>query len=149
MTQLIVIRHGAQVHAGYGDDALKVLSEEGRITQRKVAMKLKEEGVTPTLILTSPLIRAVQSAEILGEVLEAPVEEEAALGAEFDEEALLNRLPPPEKGETLIMVGHMPTLADFVERLVGERVLPHGIGKSGVVKLLFPKEIGWGKAQLV
>lgn len=145
-TKLIVIRHAAPVSNGHADDALKTLSKEGRQAQRKLAEKLKAEGAIPKLILTSPLIRAVQSADILGEILQVPVQEEPALGEEFNEKVLLDHIPSPEHEETLALVGHMPTLAAFVEKLVGKRVLPDGIGKSGAVILEFEDQIGWGKA---
>ncbi len=146
-TRLIVIRHAAPVSNGHADDALKTLSKEGRLAQLKLAERLKAEGIIPKIIFTSPLIRAVQSAEILGEFLHVPVQEEPALGEYFDEAVILDHLPSPEHEETIALVGHMPTLAMLVEKLAGSRVLPDGIAKSGAVILEFEDKIGWGQAK--
>lgn len=142
-TKLIITRHGDPINEGYADE-LKPLSEKGRLMQRKMAESLKNGGIQPALILTSPLLRAIQSAEILSVVLQVPFVEEPALGVDFDEEVILNRL---KQSDTLLLVGHMPTLVFLVEKLVGARVLPQGIAKSGVVMLTLD-EIGWGKASL-
>jgi phosphohistidine phosphatase len=131
--KLIVIRHGAYTSDGS-------LSVEGRLAIGELANRLQGEGIKR--IYTSPLLRAVQSAEIIGEALQVPVEEEPALGDDFQEEVLLERIV-----ETIALVGHMPTLAHLVERLVGARVLPHGIGKGGCVILTFEGQIGWGQAK--
>lgn len=143
ISRLIVIRHGKPLSDGFAEDGLRPLSNEGRIVQRQMAERLKALGISPGLILTSPLLRAVQSAEIVGEVFEAPVEEESALGEEFDAEVVLGRILP---GKTIAIVGHMPTLPQLVEKLVGKPVLPDGICKSGMVILSFKDKIGWGKA---
>lgn len=142
-TKLIVTRHADQINDGYAEDELKPLSQKGRHMQRQMAERLRSEGIQPSLILASPLLRAVQSAEILSEVLQTPFVLEPALGVDFDEDVILSRLQP---NETVLLVGHMPTLVFLVEKLVGARVLPNGIGKSGVVRLTLD-EIGWGMAR--
>ena len=135
-TRLIIMRHGAQDHSGR-------LTEEGRQKHRQSAERLKELGIKLDLILTSPLIRAVQSAEILAEVLPAPIVVETGLGEDFDQEIILALIP---QNQTIALVGHMPTLADLAEKLAGAPLLPHGLHKSEAILLTFPDKIDWGKA---
>ncbi len=148
-TRLIAIRHGKPKSDGYAEDALRPLSEEGEAIQRRVTEELKGHGLKPTMILTSPLLRALQTAEVISEIFKIPVYEDPALGVEFDGDALLDSLPAPEFNETVVLVGHAPTLAQFVEKLVGAEVLPHGLAKSSAAVIDFHDEIGIGKAKFV
>lgn len=73
MKKLIVVRHGS-----YGDNWC--LNEHGQMEINKLAQFLKshmhEESV---LILTSNMVRASQSAKILGDILNAPTKEDRIL----------------------------------------------------------------------
>lgn len=66
---IVLVRHGEAVPAT-GADGDRFLSAKGRMDTLSVARTLKKEGYVPTAILTSPLVRAVQTAEILAHVLD-------------------------------------------------------------------------------
>jgi phosphohistidine phosphatase len=129
---LYVLRHGpAQDHptAGGGDDA-RALTPEG-ITQTTAAARgLAKLIDPPDLILTSPKLRAVQTAAILGHVLDrtpqtAPV---LADGSPADILHQLAKLDTPR----VMIVGHEPTLSALVELLCcGESASEGGGGGGG------------------
>jgi phosphohistidine phosphatase len=122
--KLYVMRHGpAEEAAASGADADRALTPSGRERVRAVAKRLAEENEEPSSIITSPLVRAVQTAEIVafaskvgdrgGTVIVAP--ELAPAGKAL---ALARKLAC--KGERRVMfVGHEPDLSHLVEALVG------------------------------
>src|ERR671929_2162184 len=64
--QLYLVRHGIAVEGGDGiPDDFRVLSDKGRRRFQKTARTFGKRGRELDLILTSPLVRAVQTAEIL------------------------------------------------------------------------------------
>ena len=68
--KLIVVRHAAAVERSSDiSEETRFLTPEGRVFFRKTARTMLKNGVEPGLILTSPLLRAVQTADILAETL--------------------------------------------------------------------------------
>lgn len=145
-TQIIAIRHAKPESEGYAEDALRPLSDEGRVVQRKVCQEMLESGVKIDRILHSPLLRAQQTAEIVAEIFNAPIAPEPALGNAFDGEKLLKSLP---EGESIALVGHEPTLAGWVNEAVGETLLPYGLSKSGAAVISFGDQIEKGTATFI
>ncbi len=148
-TTVILIRHG-KPQTGEGTNRTDPpLSTEGETATRRVAMHLNKEGYKPDLILCSPLARAQQSAEIIAKVSPAPIQSIEALGGSFDQDALIAKLPPPNHDKTIYLVGHDPTLTLFAHNLVGQKVLPAGLSKSGSVVIEFSDQVALGKGRMV
>lgn len=143
MKTVIIIRHAAPLSEGYAEDALRSLSSEGISTQHLLAKQLQERGYLPDAIFSSPLVRAIQSAEILADAFGITVEEEEALGDAFDAKKLI-RLLQNSSAKTIYLVGHAPTLALFIDQLVGETVLPQGLSKSHAAIVTFADLIDFG-----
>ena len=144
-TTLLIIRHAKAAEGDYPDDTLRPLHEEGKQVHRQMMEQLKQQGYAPNKILCSPYLRARQAAEIAAEILGGTVEENNALGAEFDAEEILKQIPPPDTDQTLMLVGHEPTLSQLANALVGKICLPLGLSKSGTVVITFSKEIAFGQ----
>lgn len=148
-TTVILIRHG-KPQTGEGTNRTDpALSVEGESATRKVATHLDRQGYKPHLILCSPLARAKQSAEIIAKITPAPIQSTEALGGGFDQDTLIARLPSPSENQTVYMVGHDPTLTLFAHNLVGEKILPAGLSKSGSVVIEFTESVGLGKGRMV
>ncbi len=118
MTTLYIIRHGiAAEHGTYKSDRDRPLTGKGRQRTRQVAGQLAER-IHVALILTSPLVRAQQTAEIL---LEAGVGDRLAvsnhLAPDGDFQEWLSWLDQ-WSGEALAIVGHQPDLGQWAERLL-------------------------------
>lgn len=114
--QLILFRHGiAEDRAADGTDASRALTAEGVEKTRAAAAGLARLIERPDAILTSPKVRAMQTAQIVGEALGRPPEVLHALAGESVErvhQALARR-----REALLIAVGHEPTLSRLIERL--------------------------------
>src|SRR5271155_3406021 len=71
IVRLYIMRHGpAEDHAASGRDFDRALTASGRERVRDVARALVEGGEAPLVILTSPLVRALQTAEIVAGVVQ-------------------------------------------------------------------------------
>lgn len=111
--ELLIIRHAIaheRDRRRWRDDGARPLSPAGRKLSRKAAAGLKEFIKAPDRLLTSPLLRARQSAQILTEVAGWPQAQEATelLPAEAAA-AVLARLGK-ERGKRVAIVGHQPAL---------------------------------------
>ena len=112
--KVYVVRHGEAEEQRPGrPDAERELTREGRAQFEGVAAGLAALGIGLEKLLTSPLIRARQTAEILAEALKGPkpVEIEAlAPGGSF--EAVFRALREPS--QSVALVGHEPALGALV-----------------------------------
>ena len=102
-------------------DAERELTREGREEARIAGVALAKLGAKPNQVLTSPLVRARQTAELAA--VELKFSDEVAV---FDElrngrstAVLLRALKQFEGARELLLVGHMPSLADHVADLIG------------------------------
>jgi phosphohistidine phosphatase len=113
--QLYLVRHA---DATPGDpDELRPLSDEGREQARELGERLREDGVAPDVVLTSPLLRARQTGEALARAtgVTSEADERLAPGATADtvREALAGR------GESVVVVGHQPDCGRIAAALRG------------------------------
>ncbi|MDI9638358.1 phosphohistidine phosphatase SixA [Oscillatoria amoena NRMC-F 0135] len=141
--ELYLIRHGiAADREAYERDRDRPLTEEGRKKTQKVAKRLRSLDLNFDLILTSPLIRARQTAEILLSQHLAPLLQESEhLAPEGELQAWLawlNSKTAPQ-GQRLALVGHQPNLGDWTETLVwGTPKGAIAVKKAGVIGLELP-----------
>lgn len=132
--RLVLLRHGIAEETAGGSDADRALTGEGRKKAQEVCKALAGMDLGIERILTSPLIRAVQTAQVLKEALK--------LGKGVDEtKTLLPEARPTDlvqpinalKATCVALVGHEPQLSSFVSWAVGGGNFE--IRKSGVVVL--------------
>lgn len=133
--QLLLVRHGDAVEHGARTDGERWLTSKGRRVTRAVGEALREAGVTPARMLTSPLVRAVQTCEILAaaQSLEGPIEVLPALVPNGDPSQVILALDGIEDGEHVALVGHEPNLSALASELLGVEAPP--FEKSGVFAL--------------
>jgi phosphohistidine phosphatase len=122
--KLYFVRHAtaARKSTWRKDDDLRPLTRTGRARFRFAADSLIFAGVlSPQRILTSPLVRAVQSAAILGKALggDVPIEEEYRLGHSFDLDDLRVLLAQKPRVSRLAIVGHNPSMCEVLSQLTG------------------------------
>jgi phosphohistidine phosphatase len=99
--RLVLVRH-AEAAPGSPDD-LRALTDEGRAQARALGERLRDEGIRPDAVLSSPLLRAVQTAEALG-LGEPEADDRLAPGMTPD----TVRAVVAERGGTVVVVGHQP-----------------------------------------
>jgi len=120
-----IIRHGIAVDVGQQGvrtDAGRMLSEEGRTRTRQAAEGLKAIGVRPAAVWSSPLVRAVQTAEIMARELGAgvAVEKTDAMLPGSDPAELIVELARSGVSSVAV-VGHMPHVSDVASRMLAHR----------------------------
>jgi phosphohistidine phosphatase len=115
------------------DDRDRPLTDKGRKVQRDVSRFLRKHDLTPTLVLTSPWTRALQTAEILVEV--ARVGQPPVPCPPLAEDPDLIRLQDytgEQPGAAIVaMVGHSPWMEDLASLLLA--------GGGNGVRIDFPK----------
>jgi len=119
----------------------RFLTPRGRKRFRKVATSLKDSGIRPDLILTSPLIRAVQTAEILaqrlkfqGELLVTPL-----LGHGFQPEDFYDLLTGFPRAKETVLVGHEPEFGALARTLLGAD-FPCTLAKGGTISFKMDRD---------
>lgn len=119
--KLIIIRHAAAIERSFEiPDQQRYLTPKGRAFMRNTARTMIKKGFEPGIILTSPLVRAVQTAEIMAEALTyvVPVIVTDELSTGFDAGALRRLLKEFQQTDELAIVGHEPDLSAVVSTLL-------------------------------
>jgi phosphohistidine phosphatase len=136
-----LLRHG-DAHDG-SPDAERPLTDEGREQSRLAGVALRALGVGLDACLTSPKVRAADTARIVcGEVGDVEPQLEPKLaGGPFDAEALAAGL-----GDDVLLVGHDPDFSAAVHSLTGAQVRMKkgglaGIDRGELMVLLRPKDL--------
>ena len=151
---LYVVRHALAEDAAAGGDEARHLTEVGRQRTLKAAARMRALGLEFDLILTSPLARAVETAEIIAAAYDAGLTSrvlpELATGiAPADAVAAL---APHGRNDSVMIVGHEPQLSALVSILLtGEPDVIHlRMRKGGCVALELPaNRIQPGAAELL
>jgi phosphohistidine phosphatase len=144
--ELFLIRHGIagdRDPVKYPDDEKRPLTEKGRSKTQEVAQSLANIGLRFDLMLTSPLLRAHQTAEILQKIgLCDRLEEFTALAPDGDIQVWINwwlESRYNRDNSSIALVGHQPDLGNWAEMLVwGSPKEKLVVKKAGVIGLLLP-----------
>lgn len=123
--QLYLIRHGLAEERGeaWPDDNKRPLTEEGMSRMRKAARGLARLGVSLDVVLSSPLVRARQTAEIVAAGLDPrPALVNAdSLVPDGSYAAIVTELEKHARKTRLALVGHEPAIGELAARLIGSR----------------------------
>ncbi|MCC5625321.1 phosphohistidine phosphatase SixA, partial [Nostoc sp. CHAB 5715] len=143
--ELYLIRHGIAEDKGLGiKDEERSLTKEGRQKTEKVAQKLVKLGLNFDLILTSPLVRTRQTADILiAEKLSSQLEESSHLAPDGQISSWLKDWLEPRnysQNTQLALVGHEPDLTNWAEILLwGEVKGSLVLKKAGMIGIKLPE----------
>ena len=136
--QLYVIRHGIAIDRETPKcppEAERYLTEEGKEKTREVARGLAKVGVIADLFLSSPYVRAVQTAEIFAEEWEYPkakIRETELLLPGADATLLFHELAKDKKPSVVALFGHAPHLDDVIAASIGSKHQITALKKAGV-----------------
>jgi phosphohistidine phosphatase len=133
--RLYFLRHGPAVSRTEWDrpDEERPLTDEGRAVVAASARLLVRVAVTADAIVTSPLVRARQTAEIAAAELDAgaPVDDDR-LARGFDRKHLAAILADHRGAQALVLVGHEPDFSRTIRELTGGAVV---CKKGGIARV--------------
>ncbi len=149
--KLYLVRHAEAIErSGTMPDASRYLTTKGRLAFRKIARRVHKAGISPAVIFTSPLLRAVQTAEILAERLkhEGQVVVTRELSPGFDLQALHSLLASAGNPAEAAFVGHEPDLGVVAAALM---TVPEGfpLRKGAVLALEADGSVRKGTAKFL
>jgi phosphohistidine phosphatase len=134
---LYIIRHAIAVDE-YEEDSQRPLSDKGKKKMRQIARGLHVLGVDFDLILSSPYVRAKETAEILAEVFKtkADVAFSENLIPMGDPDLLIAEMNEKYSANSVALVGHEPNLTTLIGLLVSENTgIDMTLKKGGVCRL--------------
>ena len=122
--QIYIMRHGIATMRGEDrsiDDSERTLTPQGRDKCKQIGKGLARLGVQLDWIVTSPLVRASETAQIMAESLgaEIPMDFCEALRPGEPPEKLLGFLKQQPQRKRILVVGHEPDLSILAGRLIG------------------------------
>jgi phosphohistidine phosphatase len=136
--ELYFVRHGLAEERGdaWPDDTKRPLTEEGMSRLRKAVRGLSRIGVAIDVVLTSPLVRARQTADIVAGGLDPrpSIVNVDSLAPAGSYAAVLADLEKHSRKSRLALVGHEPMMGELAARLVGSRH-PIEFKKGGVCRI--------------
>ncbi len=139
---LLLVRHaraGDQDPDRWPDDRLRPLTNVGREIHAQLSRALARLECAPDAVLTSPWVRAVQTAELMVEEME--IEREAirceALATDVDIAAIAGQVASLGNAQTVALVGHEPWLGQLASTLLTRvpDAMTIDFPKSGVMGL--------------
>jgi phosphohistidine phosphatase len=136
--EIFLLRHGIAEDPRSGmSDPERALTREGRDKLKRVLKRAQEAGVAPTLILSSPYRRAIETAEIAAESL-------AYKGEIVHTQALLPNASPADtwnqirthNGEdTILLASHEPLMSALLAHLLNSPALRTDFKKGALARL--------------
>jgi phosphohistidine phosphatase len=140
--ELYFLRHGEADWADWKkSDDERPLTKRGKKEMHEVANFLTRLKVRPTLVVTSPLPRASQTAEIAAEELKAKLRNDELLAPGFDMDEL-RKIWKRHRAKKLMLVGHEPDFTNVISKLTGASLK---LSKAGVALLDVDPEAEEGK----
>ncbi|MGH9377448.1 MAG: phosphohistidine phosphatase SixA [Terriglobia bacterium] len=123
--EVYLMRHGVAADrepGGSSDDAKRPLTLEGKLKLRAIAKGLKRLGVEWDWIVTSPLKRAIETADVVAEELEMAAPRdlcEALAPGDGSAQKLFSFLAQHPERSRVLLVGHEPSLSELASELMG------------------------------
>src|SRR5262249_14528043 len=135
---IYLLRHGIAAPANEDNqfsDAKRALTPEGATKMREVTAGLRKLGVTFDLVVSSPLLRAKETADIVVEGLKIkePTREWKQLEPDGSIEELISQLQKHQQKGSVLLVGHQPFMGFLACYLVfGSEKVSLAFKKGGI-----------------
>jgi phosphohistidine phosphatase len=136
--QLYIVRHGIAIDRedpNCPPDPERFLTDEGMEKTKQVAKGVAEIGAVPDLMLSSPYLRAVQTAEIFAGALEQnkqKIRKSDLLLPGADPMQLFRELAREKQASAVFIFGHAPHLDDLIATAIGSKHHVTALKKAGV-----------------
>lgn len=151
MTLLGLLRHA---HAGdpgkwAGRDDARPLSDKGRRQAERLGRHLAAMDEPPSILITSPKLRARETAGIVGDLVGAPVAVDPRLGGPLDLAIVDRVLADAGDPDRPVLVGHDPDFSELLGALVGTGPLTMRKGGYALVDVGRPLTFGRGTLRVL
>jgi phosphohistidine phosphatase len=136
--QIYLQRHGiAEDGRPASSDAERALTQDGRRKLRQVLAAAADAGVKPTLIVSSPLKRALQTAELAKQVLgyKADILQTKALAPNSTPEQAWEEIRSHRDEQSIFLVGHNPLFDSLSAYLLGSSDMNIGFKKGAILRV--------------
>src|SRR6202140_3893168 len=136
--QLYIVRHGIAIDREdpkCPPDPERYLTEEGIEKTKQAAKGVAALGVTADLFLSSPYVRAAQTAEIFASALEyakQKIRRTDLLLPGAEPSLLFRELAKDKQASAVFLIGHAPQLDDVIATALGSKKHLTGVKKAGV-----------------
>jgi phosphohistidine phosphatase len=152
--EVILVRHAIAFErnrARWRDDRERPLTPKGKEKFRRIAKGLPKWLARPACLLTSPLVRARQTAEILTTVARWPRAIDRIELAPGVEPAELIAMLRAQRARRIALVGHEPALSTLLSVMIagGRTSLAADLKKGGIVRVVFERTIRPGGGTLI
>ena len=136
--ELYLLRHGiAEDRSQSGRDADRRLTEEGRDKLRRILERAHSAGVRPSLILSSPLRRALETAEIAAHALgyDGKIVRTPALAPDSSPQQVWEAIREHQGEAAVVLAGHEPLFSATVAYLLGSTQEMVHFRKGAIVRI--------------
>jgi phosphohistidine phosphatase len=136
--EIYLLRHGIAEDGRAGQpDADRELTSEGREKLRRVLKRARAADVSPTLILSSPYKRAVQTANVAAEVLEykSSIEETKALLPDAPPHEIWEEIRARRDESAILLASHEPLMSTLAAFLLGSPTLQVDMKKAALLRI--------------
>ncbi|MDQ6707598.1 MAG: phosphohistidine phosphatase SixA [Acidobacteriota bacterium] len=136
--EIYILRHGIAEDEKPGTpDPQRALTKEGKEKLESVLQRAGDAGVNPSVILTSPYLRALQTAEMAARILKHETEavRTDSLVPGSSPEAVWNEIRDRRTEAQLLLAGHEPLLSHLVSYLLSAPSLQMEFKKGALVRI--------------
>lgn len=146
--KIFILRHAIAEDTAKGGDSQRALSEEGRKKMRDAAAGFARLAIKIDTIYSSPLVRAVQTAEILAKSIgyAGKIETMTELSPANSPESVCTRLRSLKKQGNIVLSGHEPNCSELAAFLLGGAQIEF---KKGAICLIETESAAAGSGILI
>jgi phosphohistidine phosphatase len=143
--ELYLVRHA---HAGNsaawdGPDSERPLSPKGRRQAERLGSFLAERGFAPDAIVTSPKLRARQTAQLVADAIGIAIAVDDRLAGSLDAQTI-GDIAEHVGGTSVVLVGHDPDFSELCSLLSGAEYIPMKKGALARIDMTLPVQPGSG-----
>jgi len=120
--KIYLVRHGIAVEGlvrGISRDSERPLTDEGVSETQMVARALKGLGVRADVVVSSPLVRAKQTADIINSEVGGEMATTDSLSPGVTNASVYKFLKKFDKAQEIFLVGHEPDMGELVKDIIG------------------------------
>jgi phosphohistidine phosphatase len=146
--KILIVRHGIAEESARGGDRARALTDEGKKKMKEAAEGFARLDLEIDTIYSSPLVRAIQTAEILAKAIDykETIENMEELSPGYSPKDVMQRLQSLKKVETIALAGHEPNCSELASHLLGDAEVEF---KKGAICLLETESLQTGSGNLI